>query len=113
MFALLGVRPTPAAAAPAADWVPVGEWSGTADHRTDPFEIEGRAFRILWSVSDVQPVSTVQILVYQADGTLQTVAVDATGRGDGTAEVRVEPGQYALEIDANNLPWSVSVEDDR
>jgi hypothetical protein len=102
-----------AAAAPSADWVPVGSWSGTASERTGPFDTEGPHFRILWTVSGAEPVSIFRILVYRADGVLETTAVDVTGRSNGANEVHAPPGQYTLQVDAENLPWSVTVEDAR
>ena len=66
----------------------------------------------MWSVSDVQPVTMAVLLVYQANGDLQSVAVQATGAGDGVAEVHTPPGQYTQQLDAAGLGWAVTAKDE-
>lgn len=52
-------------------------------------------------------------MVYDADGGMVDIVVNAQGVGEDESFVRTKPGEYYLDINSANVDWTISVEEKR
>jgi hypothetical protein len=93
----------------AIGWRPVGSWSGRGSTQTDSFNIESGQWRIKWKTSGS---GRFQAVVHSAvSGRWLMSAVDNTGTGKGVAFVNEDPRLFFVEIESDNVDWSINVEE--
>ena len=95
----------------AAEWRPVVSWEGTGLKSTQRFTIIVNTWRIVWEteVSEKLGAGLFQIMVYDGQGTLRSVAATTTKTDQGET-ILSGPGTFTLAI--NTLQkWKVKIEE--
>jgi hypothetical protein len=109
-------RPSPASQSPAASaitWREIGTWSGGLSRQTESFEVSTAAMRLRWqTTSETSPGAGRLIVTLHSAVSgrpLQTI-VDARGISSATVNVADEPRWSYLAIDAENVEWTMTLE---
>jgi hypothetical protein len=96
-------------------WRPVGAWSGRGNLQTETFTSDTGGFRVHWETKNEtrSGEGRLKVVFRSGDSGREIIdAVDARGIGRDTIEVSAErPRWYYLTIDAANVDWSVSVDE--
>jgi hypothetical protein len=113
---VVGCGSTPAPQPPTriVAWKRLGSWSGHANMQTETFLSDTGSFRVHWETKNESPAGTGRLKVAFRSGDSGRViieAVDCHGVGHDTAYVGDQVRWYYLSIDAQNIEWSVTVEE--
>jgi hypothetical protein len=95
-------------------WKRLGSWSGRANMQTETFMSDTGSFRVHWETKNESPAGrgTLKVAFRSGDsGRVIIDAVDRRGVGSDTAYVGDQVRWYYLSIDAQNIEWSVTVEE--
>ncbi|HTE06233.1 MAG TPA: hypothetical protein VK824_08555 [Planctomycetota bacterium] len=97
----------------ATSWGRVGTWSGSGPKQTAMFDVASGEWRLEWTAKDAAGAGYVGIAVYNESGALVAMPVNQASGGSDTSYVHAKPGRYYLDINAANVEWTVTVEDQR
>jgi hypothetical protein len=105
---------TPEEYEPEASWREVASWTGSGIKETETFDVQSHEWRIRWTAANeaFQGAGILQIMVYEGDGALKTLAANKQGVGEDVSYVRGD-GPHYLMINSGNVDWTVIVEDQR
>jgi hypothetical protein len=115
---------TPASYLPTADpegppgapsWHRVLTLSGTDSRSTDPFQIQGHRWRILWHNQDkdgtaYKNTSALFLNAFPKDDIIPQKVCAKLGSGGGSTDL-VGPGNYYVKVEASGGTWEFAVED--
>ncbi len=101
--------PEPTTPAPTRTWTEVISWEGSSIKDTETFSITANEWRILWDTKPGQYGDmNFQIYVYEASGSLKSVAANIIGGGSDVSYVRGS-GNYYLTINTAQ-PYTITIE---
>ena len=95
-------------------WRPVNTWTGHTSLQTESFPGETGAFRIDWESRPEPgaPQGRLKVTLHSAiSGRPLAVVVDHEGVGHDKAYVSEDPREFYLVIDAEQIDWTVKVEE--
>jgi hypothetical protein len=106
--------PGPADSYRAADealWRTVREWRGRGSRTTESFQIRAREWRLVFGAEPVgRGGGSHAVYVFNRAGR-RVADASRPGRGTDTSYVHGGPGIYYLDIDGNDVRWSVAVQE--
>jgi hypothetical protein len=95
-------------------WQELGVWSGRGNRQTESFEVTTGALRVIWQTrgerSPDEGRFRVSLHSAISGRSLQTI-VDVRGAGGSTVNFEDDPRTSYLEIESQNLEWSVRLEE--
>jgi hypothetical protein len=95
-------------------WKRLGSWSGRTNMQTETFLSDTGSFRVHWETKNESPAGAGRLKVAFRSGDSGRViidAVDCRGVCSDTAYVGDQVRWYYLTIDAQDIEWSVTVEE--
>jgi hypothetical protein len=100
----------------AAEWVEVVSMKGSANKRSESFELEGGEQRLTYTVKgSTMPIVGIYVEKagwdMQEDGGFPVVMVDTEGK-DSTM-LSKGGGEYVIQVEAANCDWTVKLEERR
>ena len=104
------IKEEPRSAKPTG-WRTVASWGGSGTKTTESFQITGSEWRINWKTSKGGlGVDLIQIYVYDASGSLVSLAANAMDAGSDTSYMHSRAGRYYLTVNtATN--WAIVIEE--
>jgi len=115
-----GLSTSPAETSPsvkrtARGWTEIASWSGSGIKETETFRTSSREWRVRWRTSNevFAGAGIFQIMVYDEDGSLVTMAANKQGTGNDVSYVCSSPGRHHLMLNSGNVDWDVAVEEVR
>jgi hypothetical protein len=97
-------------------WRAVGSWSGHVNTQTGSFTSESGALRVRWtttaSARSPGTAGVFRVTAHSAiSGRLLEQVVDHSGAGSGLGYVNQNPNVFYLMVEADQLDWTLSVEE--
>lgn len=102
--------PTPA---PEKKFIQIASWKGSGIKKTELFTTTNKEWVVRWKAENENVAGITQVMVYDADGGMVDIVVNAQGVGEDESFVRTKPGEYYLDINSANVDWTISVEEKR